>query len=512
MGLVAQVFTEDILRQLTGHIACGHNRYSTTGGSRSRTPARLRRRPRPGAHLRRPQREPGQLRSLRQSLTAQGVTFRTTTDSEVLAALIASAPGRTWEQKIAASLPRCIGSYSLVLMTKDTIFGARDPMGNRPLCLGSREGGGCWPPSPVPWTRWGRRWSGDRPGQLVAIDAHGVRSQRLAASSRRQALCIFEYIYLARTDSVISGQLVNETRIRMGRQLALEHPVEADLVIAVPLSAIAAGHGYAEQAGLPYRDGLASNRYIHRTFIQPDEHAQDLRPAEVQPLPDVLNGKRVVVVDDSIVRHLPGADRGPPARAGAREAPAHLRPSPEAPLLPGSGHGHLRGADRAPPAGRGGDQGAGGGGLLGYLSLEGVYRAVRLDPQGFCTACFSGDYPVPVQLNLERANPKLRLEAERGLQVDIPSATEPPARDPAPPSRSAHPAARKRASLPPGGVSVAAGEAAHPLLTPGVAPPGRPPASRAAPVASPLPPGGGYSFLPRRAGAPRPLHPQQRGP
>ena len=182
------------------------------------------------------------------------------------------------------------------------------------------------------------------PGELVAIDAHGVRSQRLAASSRRQALCIFEYIYLARTDSVISGQLVNETRIRMGRQLALEHPVEADLVIAVPLSAIAAGHGYAEQAGLPYRDGLASNRYIHRTFIQPDESIRKTSARlKYNPLPDVLNGKRVVVVDDSIVRHLPGADRGPPApRRGSRGAPAHLRPSPEAPLLPGSGHGHLR--------------------------------------------------------------------------------------------------------------------------------------------------------------------------
>ena len=305
-------------------------------------------------------------------------------------------------------------------------------------------------------------------GELVAIDAHGVRSQRLAASSRRQALCIFEYIYLARTDSVISGQLVNETRIRMGRQLALEHPVEADLVIAVPLSAIAAGHGYAEQAGLPYRDGLASNRYIHRTFIQPDESMRKTSARlKYNPLPDVLNGKRVVVVDDSIVRAPPRSRSWAScARRGSRGAPAHLRPSPEAPLLPGSGHGHLRGADRAPPAGRGGDQGAGGGGPLGYLSLEGVYRAVGLDPQGFCTACFSGDYPVPVQLNLERANPKLRLEAERGLQVDIPSAPSPPRAIP-PPPHVAPPAARS--GLPASlreGVSVAAGRAAHPLLAP----------------------------------------------
>ena len=255
------------------------------------------------------------------------------------------------------------------------------------------------------------------------------------ASSRRQALCIFEYIYLARPDSVISGQLVNETRIRMGRQLALEHPVEADLVIAVPLSAIAAGHGYAEQAGLPYRDGLASNRYIHRTFIQPDESMRKTSARlKYNPLPDVLNGKRVVVVDDSIVRgtsqeQIVGLLR----RAGAREV--HLRicaPPLRHPCFLGvdmATYGELI-AHRLPDVEAikervGADS-------LGYLSLEGVYRAVGLDPQGFCTACFSGDYPVPVQLNLERANPKLRLEAERGLQVDIPSAAELPARDPAP--------------------------------------------------------------------------------
>ena len=250
------------------------------------------------------------------------MTFRTTTDSEVLAALIASAPGRTWEQKIAASLPRCIGSYSLVLMTKDTIFGARDPMGNRPSAWAPERGVGAGLRVLCPGHGGGADGAEIAPGELVAIDAHGVRSQRLAASSRRQALCIFEYIY--RSHGQRHQRAAGERDAdRMGRQLALEHPVEADLVIAVPLSAIAAGHGYAEQAGLPYRDGLASNRYIHRTFIQPDESIQDLRPAEVQPLPDVLNGKRVVVVDDSIVRHLPGADRGPPARAGAREV--HLR-------------------------------------------------------------------------------------------------------------------------------------------------------------------------------------------
>ena len=166
MGLVAQVFTEDILRQLTGHIACGHNRYSTTGGSRSEN----------AQPVFADDRDLGRIfvahngNLVNSEIPApvpqprRASTFRTTTDSEVMAALIAAAPGRTWEQKIAASLPRCIGSYSLVLMTKDTIFGARDPMGNRPLCLGSRDGGlGAGLRDPAPWTRWGRRWSGRSP-------------------------------------------------------------------------------------------------------------------------------------------------------------------------------------------------------------------------------------------------------------------------------------------------------------------------------------------------------------
>jgi amidophosphoribosyltransferase len=436
MGLVSQVFNEDILRQLTGHIACGHNRYSTTGGSRSEN----------AQPVFADDRDLGRIyiahngnlvnsETLREGLQGRGIEFRSTTDSEVMAALIATSPGRTWEEKIAAALPRCLGSYSLVLMSRDAIYGARDPMGNRPLSLGSREGAWFLASETCALDTVGAQTEREiAPGELVTIDAGGVRSRRLTARGRRQALCIFEYIYLARADSVISDRLVNETRISMGAQLAREYPADADLVIAVPNSAIPAGHGYAEAAGLPYRDGLVANRYIHRTFIQPDE---SMRKASARlkynPLPAVLNGKRVVVVDDSIVRgtsqeQIVGLLR----RAGAKEV--HLRicaPPLRHPCFLGvdmATYGELI-AHRLPDVDAirrqvGADS-------LGYLSLEGVYRAVGLDPQGFCTACFSGDYPVPVQLNLERVNPKLRLEATEGLTVDTPSAAELP-RHPAP--------------------------------------------------------------------------------
>ncbi len=435
MGLVSQIFTEDIQRQLSGHIACGHNRYSTTGGSRSENAQPVFADDRLlgrvfVAHN-------GNLinsDTLRRQLEVRGVVFRTSTDSEVIAALIADSPGTTWEEKIAVALPRCIGSFSLVMMTRDQLYGARDPMGNRPLCLGGRGDAWVLASESCALDTVGAQFEREvAPGELVVIDAAGMRTCRPAAPGARQALCIFEYIYLARADSVISERLVHETRIRMGHQLAREHPAEADLVIAVPVSAIPAGHGFAEEAQLPYRDGLYANRYIHRTFIQPDASMRKTAARlKYNPLPGVLSGKRVVVVDDSIVRgtsqeQIVGLLR----RAGAKEV--HLRI-----CAPPLRHPCFLGVDMATYgeliAHRLSDVDAirrkVGADSLGYLSLEGVYRAVGLDPEGFCTACFSGDYPVPVQFNLERANPKLRLEAEHGLSVDTPSAVELPSQPP----------------------------------------------------------------------------------
>jgi amidophosphoribosyltransferase len=432
MGLVSQVFNEDILRQLKGHAACGHNRYSTTGGSRSSNAQ--------------PVFADGDLgrlfiahngnvvnsASLRERLERQGFAFRTTTDSELIADLVASAPGPTWAERVCGTMPHLIGSYSLVMLTRDQLIGARDPLGNRPLCLGRRDDAWVLASESCALDTVGAQFVREvEPGEVVVIDADGVSSHRAPVDTRRRALCLFEFIYLARQDSLIENTLVYETRYAMGRQLAKDHPAEADLVLGVPTTALPAAQGYAAESGLPYRDGLVSNRYIHRTFIQPDQTMRrQAARLKYNPLPDVLKGKRVVVVDDSIVRGTSQEQIvGMLRRAGAREV--HLRicaPPLRHPCFLGVDMAtyseliaHRRQRVDAIRREVGADS-------LGYLTLEGAYRAVGLEPDRFCTACFSGDYPVPVQLGFERANPKLRLEVPRGLEVDTPSPAEPPDR------------------------------------------------------------------------------------
>lgn len=402
MGLVSQVFTEDILRQLTGHIAIGHNRYSTTGSSRAENAGPMFADCDLGrifvAHN-------GNLVNsevLRQRLAAREVTFHSTTDTEVIAAQIAAFPGRTWAERLMGAMSRFVGSYSLVLLTRDQMIGARDPLGNRPLCLGRRDQAWVLASESCALDTVGAHFEREiEPGEVVVIDERGLRSYRIEAP--RRALCLFEYIYLARPDSVIDERLVQETRYQMGRELAREHPVEADLVLGVPMAAIPAAHGYADASGLPYRDGLVHNRYIYRTFIQPEPSMRRAAARlKYNALADVLSGKRVVVVDDSIVRgttqeQIVALVR----RAGASEV--HLRicaPAIRHPCVLGvdmATYGELI-AHRLPDAAAiaqklGADS-------LGYLDLPGAYRAVGLDPRGLCTACFSGDYPVPVQLEL----------------------------------------------------------------------------------------------------------------
>jgi amidophosphoribosyltransferase len=438
MGLVSQVFSEDVLRQLEGHIACGHNRYSTTGGSRPENAQPVfwdDAASRPAGHAlgRIFVAHNGNLVNseiLRRRLEEQGASFRSTTDSEVMAALIATAPGETWVERVLASMPRLIGSYSLVMLTKHQLIGARDPLGNRPLCIGRRDHAWVLASESCALDTVGAQFCREvEPGEVVVIDERDVSSYRAPAGDARHALCLFEYIYFARPDSVIGSRLVYETRYEMGRQLAREHPADADLVIGVPSTALPAAQGYASEVGLPYRDGLTSNRYIHRTFIQPDDSMRRASGRlKYNPLPEVLMGKRVVVVDDSIVRgttqeQIVGLLRA----AGAREV--HLRicaPPIKHPCFLGvdlATYGELI-AHRVPDVDETGRKL--GADSLGYLSLPGAYRAVGVRPQSLCTACFSGDYPVPVQLDMERVSPKLRLEPPAGLSVDVPSAAEMP--------------------------------------------------------------------------------------
>jgi amidophosphoribosyltransferase len=404
MGLVAQVFDEDSLRHLRGHIAIGHTRYSTTGASRlvNAQPYVV-----SGPFGRLALAHNGNLvnaLNLREELEQRGYEFESTSDSFLIAALFASTPGRTWEERITRSLPRLLGSYSLVVMADDQLIAVRDPMGNRPLCLGRLGEHWVVASESCALQTVGAEFVRDiRPGEMVVIDALGMRARQVQPVTKC-AMCLFEYIYFARPDSLIEGRRVYLARKEMGRRLAREHPADADIVIGVPDSATQAALGYAEESGIPYAEGLIKNRYIHRTCIQPEQSMrQAAADLKYNPLPEVLGGKRVVVVDDSIVR---GTTTAPLVRllrrAGATEVHVRISSPPlRHPCYLGvdlAGYKDLIAARMDVEEIRrhiGADS-------LGYLSLEGLIEAIGLPESMFCNACFTGNYPIQVQLHLDK--------------------------------------------------------------------------------------------------------------
>jgi len=407
MGLVSQVFDENSLGQLTGHIAIGHNRYSTTGSSRriNIQPVLL------GigvdnlalAHN-------GNIvnsEHLFHELCDQGYNFRTSTDTEVIGNLILSAPATDWIERIRYAMRRLQGAYSITMLTKDALYAVRDPCGVRPLCFGSLNGGFVVASESCALDHIGAKLIREiEPGEILRISQNGVESFR--EPIRKRALCIFEFIYFARPDSIMNGQLIYPTRQAMGAQLSIEHPVEADSVMGVPDSATAAGIGYAQKANLPYCEGLLKNRYVGRTFIAPDQRIRDLGvQLKFNPLPQVLKGQRMVVVDDSIVRGTTTPKvMNLLRRAGAKEI--HMRvcaPPIKYPCFFGvdmATRKELIASHKSVEEIRqfiGADS-------LGYLSLDGLMKSVNLPRDSFCTACFTGDYPIPVQLEMD----KLALE------------------------------------------------------------------------------------------------------
>jgi len=415
MGLVSQVFDEDSLSRLKGHIAIGHNRYSTAGSSRlynvqpiivghgDQTMA--------VAHN-------GNITNaepLHRELSEKGYTFRTSTDTEVIANLILSAPRQSLVDKIKYAIGRIKGAYTLVIMTKDTLYGIRDPLGVRPFSLGKVNGKGWVLGSETcALDHIGAKFVRDiEPGEIVVISENGVDSHPQPAGKR--AACIFEYIYFARPDSVIDGRLLYSARQAMGAGLAEEHPVEADLVIGVPDSATSAGAGYAMKSGIPPAEGLIKNRYVGRTFIEPAQRIRDLGvKLKFNPLNAVLEGQRVVLVDDSIVRGTTTPQVVKLVkRGGAKEV--HVRvcaPPIRYPCFFGvdmATRGELIASRMSIPEIRdyiGADS-------LGYLSVEGLVKAVGLPRESFCLACFTGEYPMPVQLEMD----KLALEGALAGQV-----------------------------------------------------------------------------------------------
>jgi amidophosphoribosyltransferase len=413
MGRVSNVFTEESLSQLTGHIAIGHNRYSTAGSSRAinAQPILV------GnnsdticiAHN-------GNIINamhLYQELITQGYTFRGSTDSEVIANLVLASPGKNWVERIRYAMRRLQGAYSLVIMTPQRLYAVRDPFGVRPLCLGMIDHGWVVASETCALDHIGASFVREvEPAEILVIDDNGVESY--PGESTRKGVCIFEFIYFARPDSMINGKLLYPARQAMGAGLAREHPVDADLVMGVPDSATAAGTGYARESGIPIVEGLIKNRYVGRTFIEPDQRIRDLGvKLKFNPLPQVLDGERVVVVDDSIVRGTTTPSVVKILRkAGAREI--HMRicaPPIRYPCFFGvdmATRRELIAAQKSVPEiceFIGAD-------TLGYLSVEGLIKAVDLPRDNFCLACFTGNYPIPVQLEMD----KLALETRSAAQ------------------------------------------------------------------------------------------------
>ena len=408
MGLVAQVFNEQQLQALPGEVAIGHARYSTTGGvhwsnaqplvhhGRARTVALGH-----NGNLT----NPGVLRD---ELVAGGVRFGSTSDTEVIAALIANDPAPLTEA-VAATMARLEGAYSVAALVDDTLVAFRDPHGIRPLTLGRIGDDWVVASETCALDLIGAAVERDvRPGEIVVVDAEGMHSTQ-ALPEGRGALCVFEHVYFARPDSRLGGTEVHAARVRMGERLAHEAPVEADLVMPIPDSGTPAAIGFAKASGIPYDEGLIKNRYVGRTFIQPD---QELRRQGIRlkfhPL-DEIAGKRVVIVDDSIVRGNTMQQLvAMLVDAGAAEV--HVRVSSPPVVSPCFYGIDMADEDELAAAHRSVEQMRDhvGATSLHYLSVEGMQAATRMPAGSVCRACFTREYPtrVPEERNLA----KMRFE------------------------------------------------------------------------------------------------------
>jgi amidophosphoribosyltransferase len=401
MGLVSQVFNEAALESLKGHIAVGHTRYSTTGASHWRNAQPTLGRTAYGTvalgHN-------GNLTNTAELLELLDERYPNheselrggnTTDTAVLTALLTGNPDSSLEQTAIELLPKVKGAYCLVFMDESTLYAARDPQGVRPLVLGRLERGWVVASESAALDIVGASYVREvEPGELIAIDEDGLRSSKFAEEKR--AGCVFEYVYLARPDTAISGRVVYEARVEMGRTLAKEHPVEADLVMPTPESGTPAAIGYSEQSGIPFGHGLVKNAYVGRTFIEPSQTIRQLGiRLKLNPLKAVIVGKRLIVVDDSIVRgNTQRALVKMLKEAGAAEV--HVRIS-SPPITWPCFYG-IDFASRAELLASGlamdDIRQSIGADSLGYLSKDGMVEATNQPEEKLCTACFTGKYPI----------------------------------------------------------------------------------------------------------------------
>ncbi|MGH8023616.1 MAG: amidophosphoribosyltransferase [Limisphaerales bacterium] len=397
MGLVPQVFDGEILRQLAGNIAVGHTRYSTTGASQLKNAQPLTVDCARGqiaiAHN-------GNLTNasrLREELEGRGSIFQTTVDSEIILHLLAQPDANGSKNPFVHALRKLEGAYSLVIMTQKELIGARDPFGFRPLCIGKLGDAYVLSSETCALDLIHAKFIRDvEPGELVIINDQGLQSLPAFPEQQRRAFCIFEYVYFARPDSVISGRNVYRVRVEMGRQLAREFPIEADVVVPVPDSGNCAALGYSLEAGIPYEMAFVRNHYVGRSFLQPSQLIRDFNVrVKLNLITELVKDKRVIVVDDSIVRGTTCKARVNNLKeAGAREVhvlvscPPHMNPCvygidfPDRSKLMAANHSieEIRKYLNADS--------------LNYLSQDGLVAATGLPKSAFCMACYDGNYPV----------------------------------------------------------------------------------------------------------------------
>lgn len=399
MGLVGEVFSGEVVERLQGKVALGHVRYSTTGDSAVENAQPLVFHYQHGMLALGHNGNLTNYGELRQKLAGEGAVFQTTSDSELIVSILARTTRDNLAEGILKTMSLIRGAYSLAVITENRLYGVRDPMGVRPLCLGRYRQGYALASESAALDTIGAEFIRDvEPGEVVMIDERGITSFHDHYPSRR-ALCIFEFVYFARPDSVIDGLNVQQVRGALGRELAREFPRQADLVVPVPDSATCAALAYATATGITFSEGLVKNRYIGRTFIRPSQALRELGVRmKLNAVRQVLDGKRVVLIDDSIVRGTTSSKIVQMIRdVGAKEVhmlvsspPIHhscyygIDTSKRSELIAASndleGITALIGADS-----------------LHYLSLEGLYAAMApLAPESFCVACFSGNYPIPV--------------------------------------------------------------------------------------------------------------------
>jgi amidophosphoribosyltransferase len=434
MGLVFQVFDEETLSRLQGDLAIGHTRYSTSGTSSLVNAQPMVAEWRGGkialAHN-------GNLVNaleLRRELEAEGTSFAASSDSEVMLLMVAREADRqgSVEKGVAACMPRWRGAYSLTILTEDSVMAVRDPYGVRPLCIGRLNGQAIvFASESCALNVIGSEFLREvDPGELVVVDKDGMRAQQVLRSPR-QALCVFEYIYMARPDSEIGGRLVHEARRRLGRQVAKDHPVEGDVVIPVPDTGWPAAIGYAEESGVPFGEGLIKNRYIPRTFIQPDQRLREVGVRiKLNPLREALQGRRVVMVDDSIVRgttkrRIVGMIR----EQGAREVHVRISAPPYRwPCYYGVDTSNRSELIAARCSTVEEIREAIGADSLGYQSVAGMLKGLRVPRRKLCLACFTGRYPIPIPKDVKLS--KLDLEESAWREGEEEAKTNAPAASP----------------------------------------------------------------------------------